>query len=271
MHGPGGHPEDDPHLGPGQADPARGLSERQRAGQQAGARQPAARVPRHREAPPGEGGVRAGHVHQHRGQPDQRRARQAGGPGAGTGPAGGRGGPAAVEAARRSAGGAATARRCGRAGRAGEVRVGHPQAGAPIRHQRRAQDQRPELRVRARLRPEHRTAGSAEVALRVPVPLEERRPGADPASPRPDRRRAAACDRPDPDRDGREGVQAEGRGEVRRDRRPGGRGRAGGRGAERDLRAPGGGARPDGGHAGARLQRRGCGCFPWRWRSRRRP
>ena len=58
------------------------------------------------------------------------RALEAGGPVAGAGAAGGRGRPAAVEAARRPARRAAPAGRGGGEGGAGEVRLGHPPAGA---------------------------------------------------------------------------------------------------------------------------------------------
>ena len=47
-------------------------------------------------------------------------------------------------------------------------------------------DQRPHVRVHARLRPHRRRAGRAEVALRLPVPVEELGADPDPAAARPD-------------------------------------------------------------------------------------
>ena len=54
-------------------------------------------------------------------------------------------------------------------------------AGAQVWAQRHPANQRPDLRVRARVRPDRGRAGRAQVAVRLPVPLEER--GADPDPP----------------------------------------------------------------------------------------
>ena len=61
---------------------------------------------------------------------------------------------------------------------------------------RGSRDQRPELRVHARVRLE--LGGPAEDALRLPVPVEERRPHPDPPAAGPQRRRAGQSHRPDP-------------------------------------------------------------------------
>ena len=74
-----------------------------------------------------------------------------------------------------------------------------------------------------------------EVALRVPVPVEERGADPDPAAAGPDGCRAGACDRPDPDRHGREGLQAARGRALHRHGRAGGGGGAGGRHPALDL------------------------------------
>ena len=211
-----------------------GCLERQRAGQQEGARQPAAGLPRDRRPASGEGGVRAGHVHQHGRQPDPRPAREAGGPAAGAGAAGGRGRPAAVEAARRPARRAAAAGRGGREGGAGEVRHGHPPAGAQVRDQRRrrasttpsfvsalvfdrttGQPGVPKSRF-AYLFPS-KNAALVQIRLRPDLTDAEQQRAIDLI-------RTATAEK---------AFKPEGRREVHRDRRSGGGGRAGGRRAQR--------------------------------------
>ena len=124
------------------------------------------------------------------------------------GAAGRRGRAQALEAARRSALGAAAPcegrRRCG----PGAVHQRDAAARAQVRAQRHPADQRPDLRVRARVRPDRGRAGRAQVALRLPVPLEERGADPDPPAAGPHRGRAGARDRPDPGGDGGEGLQA---------------------------------------------------------------
>ena len=235
--------------------------------------EPAARVPRDRGAPPGEGRVRAGHVHQHGGQPDQRRARAAGSRRRR------RRRQQAAEAARRL-----SKRRGDSAGRAGAARATRPpgRARASSSHDIsswRSATASPACRaiddpsfVSALVFDRTaRRAGRAEVALRVPVPVEERRADPDPARPDlTDAQRQRAIDLIGTATGEKAFKPAQGRA-LRRDRRAGGGGRAGRRGAELDLRAAGRGAAADGGHAGARLPRAACGCCRWRWRSPRRP
>ena len=151
------------------------------------------------ELKPAKVGLRPGHVRQHRGQPDHRRARR----GREQAPAAGE--QAAPTAARKAVGAsAATPRRS---------RSGSPQGGqrrASARSSRRRLQlalrygltglpslDNPELRLHARVR-HARERGRAEAALRLPVPeLQERR--ADPGAPAtgPDRRRARRGDRAD--------------------------------------------------------------------------
>ena len=155
-----------------------GCLSRQRAGQQAGAGSLPPVVPRaSRSSKPGEGRVRAGHVHQHRGQPDQRRARQAGRPGAGTG---------ASRRPRRRGGcrsGAATPpaeqERLAAGGRAGRAAPKFISDVARARRSATGISGVPRIDdpsfVSALVFDRNAGAGSAEVALRVPVPVEERR------------------------------------------------------------------------------------------------
>ena len=170
----------------------------------------------------------------------------------------GGGGAAALEAPRRPAGRAGAARAERRSGRPGEVHQRDAAARPSLRAERRAARRRPGLRVGARVRPDRgagtaRRAWESEGALRLPVPVEERRADPGPAAARPHRLRAPARDRPDPHGHGREGVPpARGR-QVHRDRRAG-RGRRPGRlDPDRDLRAARRGSPADGGHARARV------------------
>src|SRR5215204_3871521 len=94
---------------------------------------------------------------------------------------------AALETARGPAGGAGAARTRGSGRGQRQVRRGHRAARSALRADRRPANQRPELRVGARVRPDRRQAGRAQVALRVPVPVEERRPDPDPAAAGPHR------------------------------------------------------------------------------------
>ena len=169
------------------------------------------------------------------------------------GAAGRRGRAQALEAARRSALGAAAPcegrRRCG----PGAVHQRNAPARAQVRAQRHPANQRPDLRVRARVRPDRRRAGRAEVALRLPVPLEERGADPDPPAAGPDRGRAGARDRPDSGGDRGEGLQAPQGRALHRHRRAGGGGGARRRRAALDLHPARSGAAADGGHAGARV------------------
>ena len=162
-----------------------------------------------------------------------------------------RGRSQAVEAPRRPA------RRAGAPGKRGLLcgdRAVHT-AGLPdrpaLRHHRDPAPGRPRLRLAARIRLGR--GRGAQVALRVPVPLGERRDDHDPAQARALRRAAPRGDRPVPGSHRAEGLSPAQRGELRRDRRAG-RGRGPGRrGAELDLRPARSGAAADGGHPGARV------------------
>ena len=221
----------------------------------------------------GEGGVRAGHLHQHRREPDRGRVPEA--PARQPAP----GGAGAAEAARklsraprrpaepsRSAWPARPARRC-RPSSCSEML----QLGAALRPHRRPAHRRPRLRVHARVRHRGR-GGGAEVALRLPVPVEER--GADPGPAAPgltdaERRRAIDAD---PRRPTGEKVFQPARGRaLHRHRRAGGGRGAGRRGAELDLRAARRRAAADGGHARARvpLAPAAAAARRWRWPRRR--
>ena len=143
---------------PGPADQAGGLPVGQRA--RPGPEEPAAGLHRPEQAQAGQGGLRAGHLHQHRGQPDQRRA---GGPPAGHQPAGRPGGR--LHARRRGQAGrlpgppAGAGAGGGQAG-PGPVHPADPAAGAALRaHQPALAGQRG-LRLHAgvRLQPRARWA-----------------------------------------------------------------------------------------------------------------
>ena len=93
----------------------------------------------------------------------------------------------------------------------------------------------------------------AEVALRLPLPLEERRADPGAHAPRPERGAAPSGDRAHRGGDGRARVPAAAGRALHRDRRAGGDRGPRRRRAELDLRAARRGAAADGGHARARL------------------
>ena len=170
------------HRGPQPRPAARGLPRRQRPGQQEGARQPSAGLPGDRRAEAGEGRVRPGHVHQHRGRPDPGRVRAQ----AAAGRRARRSRPPRPRAGSRS--GAATRARSrsdwlGAAADAVQAQFINETLRHALKygHQRHPADQRPLVRLRARVRPDRGGVRRAEVALRIPVPVEEL--GADPDPP----------------------------------------------------------------------------------------